>query len=672
MQKLLEGVLKSTTILLKDINLNEALSSCISLLAEAQNIDKCFIYKTNPEQEQLQYSYENKQCEFCVQKDSCNFDLEGISSENFPELFQMLFENKTYYATVAENSSTSFKAYMELKQIKACLFVPIFSEELFWGWISYIDCREIREWSSIEITALVAAANSIGIRISTDNKALALSETVKQLDFFIKTAKQAIWNKNLITNQFNYSYNWEGVLGYSSEEVTSSATFYKSLLHKDDVNRIETELKDFLDGKSEVYTGVKRMLHKKGHYVWLRYNAKVKRNMQGIPIEIMGTDVDFTDVVEKELKLQISEEKYRFITENTIDVISQFSPEGIYLYSSNSIKKVTGYEPEELLGTSPYKHIHPDDIPHVTQRHKEFVTNKISKGMIYRYKTKSGEYIWLETFSIPIYDSNGVLQKLQTSSRDISERIKSEETLKSALQKERQLNELKSKFVSTVSHQFRTPFTVIYSNTELIELKMAQTAMPASLNLSTYTSRIKNEVQRMTELMENVLIYGKHEANHIKKSIKPIRFTAFCQSFIATYFQNQPDGRSIEFSFEGDEQLVYSDEELLVHILTNVISNAFKYSVNKKSPKMNVEYLQNDFKIHVIDYGIGVPKDDVSQLFNAFYRASNTSTIVGSGLGLSIIDQFTTLLGGKIKFTSKENYGSKVTLQFPYVLINQP
>ncbi len=104
----------------------------------------------------------------------------------------------------------------------------------------------------------------------------------------------------------------------------------------------------------------------------------------------------------------------------------------------------------------------------------------------------------------------------------------------------------------------------------------------------------------------------------------------------------------------------------MLHITTNLIGNAFKYSENRPEPQITIRYLENEINIEILDYGIGIPEKDIQNLFTSFFRAKNTSTIKGSGLGLAIVKQFTEFLNGKIALKSEENQGTTITLNFPY------
>jgi PAS domain S-box-containing protein len=364
------------------------------------------------------------------------------------------------------------------------------------------------------------------------------------------------------------------------------------------------------------------------------------------------------------LELEISEQKFRFIAENTSDIIMQHLVDGTITYVSSNCSKILGYKENELINKDPYSFFHPDDIDRVLIQHANIIQFK-TEIATFRFRKKNETYIWLETYSKVILDSNKKVIGVQTSSRDITERIKDQEEIKQALEKERELNELKTGFVSIASHQFRTPLTVIYSNIELLNHKISKTNSSLKTDIKIISDRIFSEIDRMTELMNNILIFGKYESNNLKIEIKEFELTNFIEKLIETYFNQEKDGRKISFEKIGYEKKIQSDESLLLHILTNLISNAFKYSKDSPNPIIRVNYYENNFKIEVIDFGIGIPIIETKHLFQSFFRGSNTSSIKGSGLGLIIAKQFSELLNGVISISSEENKGTVVTIVFP-------
>lgn len=788
MNHLLKAISEANNFLLKETDIHNALQNCITALGSNIKINRCYIFKNEIKNGELILNYEYEWC--C--KNTIPFigspDLNGHTYDAFPGLYEPLSQNKPIYGLVKDNSNDYFREIMEMQDIKAYLFTPIFSEDFFWGWIGFDDCENERKWTNEEVNVLHTVAHNIGLRLNQNKIRLELENTLNELDFYMQSSNQAKWEWNLITQEVNFSYNWFGILGFDNSELEHKYETWESRLHPDDIEPTKEKLYQYINSKSEKYEGIVRMMHKDGHYVWIKYSAIILKNNFGIPEKIIGTHIDISEIKNKEIelanqrneydhlvnnlaeiifktdlngnliflnnqwekitghkvkncintsifnylkhfninkatehfshsnesksfevqlikknkeniwgllllsidfnmstnekifigsitdidetvnfktKLEISEQKYRFIANNTSDFIMQHNNDGIITYVSNAAEKITGYSVAELTNRDPYDFFHPEDIKRVKKQHHNILENK-HEIITFRFKKKNGKYIWLETYSKIILDKSKKVVGIQTSSRDITKRVKDKENIQKALKKEKELNELKSGFVTMASHQFRTPLSVIYSNTELLNYKIEKLEATKKNEITLITNRISNEVNRMTELMNNILVFGAFESNNLKVEIIEFSLNEFINNLIETYFSNEIDGRKIIISRTGIPKLVQSDESLLTHILSNLISNSFKYSVGSSNPVMRISYLENLFTIEIIDFGIGIPEQEIKHLFQSFYRGSNTATIKGSGLGLIIAKQFTELLGGKISIASKINENTTVTLTFPY------
>lgn len=666
MKKLLLGIASANNYLLKETDIDTALNSCITALGQSQDVDRCYIFKNEVEEGELKLYYVHEWCNKGIDTYLGSPDLNGLNYTSFPGLYETLIKDEALYGKVKENQNKLFQEVMEMQGILSYLFTPIFSNNEFWGWLGYDDCKTERNWTEEEVNAIHTVAKNIGLRLSQDKMMTTLESTLEQFDFYMKGSKQGMWHWDIISNTTQYSYNWAGMLGYSINEIEQTFDFWQKNVHPEDIDKVEKKLKNYVTGETNSFEGIKRMRHKKGHFVWIKYSGLLKKNNNGKPIKMIGSHIDISEIKEKENQLQISEEKFRFIAENTTDLICQHTKEGIFTYVSSSAKEIIGYNPNELVGRNPFDYINPDEILKITEEYGKSIEKKIDPVLTFRFKKNNNNYIWLETTSKLIIDDNNKILGFQTSSRDITERMKIAEDMKTALLKERELNELKSKFVSMASHQFRTPLTVIYSNAELIDIKTAKSAKKLSESMLIITNRIKSEVARMTELMDNILIFGKYEIGEIKTDVKPIDFENFIVNLNKTYFDNEYDQRILECSFIGKRKTLYSDDTLLTHIVTNLISNAFKYSSGRPNPKLNVFFNENFIQLEIIDYGIGIPKIDLPHLFSSFYRATNTTTIKGSGLGLVIVKQFTEFLKGEITLESEENIGTKIKISLPY------
>jgi signal transduction histidine kinase len=234
--------------------------------------------------------------------------------------------------------------------------------------------------------------------------------------------------------------------------------------------------------------------------------------------------------------------------------------------------------------------------------------------------------------------------------------------LQKALEKEKELNQLKSRFVSMTSHEFRTPLTTIMGATELLKHYSHQWNEEKKL---VYFNRIHTAVNRMTQMLDDMLLLGKVEAG--KWDFNPVwlNLVNFCNSVVEELQVGDTREHKVIFTVEGEATDAYIDEKLLRHILTNLLSNAIKYSPVGSDVYLFLKFLNRDVIFQVQDRGIGIPKEDQKHLFEGFYRAHNVGKISGTGLGLAIVKKAVELHKGKIKLNSEVGVGTTFTVNIP-------
>ena len=245
--------------------------------------------------------------------------------------------------------------------------------------------------------------------------------------------------------------------------------------------------------------------------------------------------------------------------------------------------------------------------------------------------------------------------------RDITKRKRAEADIRNALEKEKELSELKSRFVSMTSHEFRTPLTTILSSAELLESYSHKWTEKKKLE---HLQRIQAAVKHMTQLLNDVLLIGKAEAGKLEFNPLPLDLAAFCHNLVE---EMQLGTSSHIIDFRIQEQCINAcmDEKLLRHILSNLLSNAIKYSPQGRTVHFALVSEQEEAIFYIQDEGIGIPTADQAQLFNSFHRASNVGTISGTGLGLAIVKKSVDLHSGKIAVTSEVGVGTKFTVTLP-------
>lgn len=238
------------------------------------------------------------------------------------------------------------------------------------------------------------------------------------------------------------------------------------------------------------------------------------------------------------------------------------------------------------------------------------------------------------------------------------------ELLKQALEKEQEVNRLKSLFISTVSHEFRNPLTVIQTAVELIDLKGAN--LPDAKR-TTYVKRILTAVQTMKHLMDDVLFMGRAEAGKLLFNPVPLNLYKFCQEIIEEFTIVEGSNHEFVFTCESQTTDAVMDERLLHYILGNILSNAVKYSPEGGRIQLHLtcDSLAGIATFEIQDQGIGIPEIDYSKLFESFYRASNVKLTQGNGLGLVIVKKSVEAHKGQISFTSQVGVGTKFTVNLP-------
>lgn len=243
------------------------------------------------------------------------------------------------------------------------------------------------------------------------------------------------------------------------------------------------------------------------------------------------------------------------------------------------------------------------------------------------------------------------LQKLEQSQKELSE----------SLDKERQLNEIKSRFVSMASHEFRTPLSTILSSATLV------TKYPTTEEFDKrekHIKRIKDSVNHMNELLEDFLSLGKLEEGKVGITTSSFSIKDFMEDVVDEMSAHLKKGQDISLQCEGDAKFI-TDKRMLKNIVFNLISNAIKFSGENKTVLISTSCAAGKLKILVKDKGLGIPEEDLPHLFSTFFRAKNVSNIQGTGLGLPIVKRYVKLLGGDIELTSMLEEGTTVEIRLP-------
>jgi PAS domain S-box-containing protein len=366
-----------------------------------------------------------------------------------------------------------------------------------------------------------------------------------------------------------------------------------------------------------------------------------------------------------------SQQTLQGIVDTALDAVIRANVHGIIVGWNAQASNIFGWSAQEALGRTLHETIIPQQH---RQRHLQgmarFLPTGQSKVIDQRIEIsalhRSGREfpIELALTQVALQDSGQV--EFCAFIRDITQRKRAEEEIRTSLEKQRELVQLKSRFVAMASHEFRTPLATILSSTDLLNHYLDR--LPPTERDGLFHS-ITLAVERMTKMLEDILTIGMDDAERMQFNPAPMDIALFCRALVDEVASKQGVGESmrsaIEFRTHGADTQGLFDATLMRHILENLLSNAQKYSPDGQMIDFTLDCGPDAFVFTVADRGIGVPQADMPRLFESFHRASNVGTIIGTGLGLAIVKRSVTLHTGTIAVSSVLGEGTVFLVTIP-------
>jgi len=245
---------------------------------------------------------------------------------------------------------------------------------------------------------------------------------------------------------------------------------------------------------------------------------------------------------------------------------------------------------------------------------------------------------------------------------EIKKRIEGETKIKNALKKEKELNELKTKFLSMVSHEFKTPLSGILTSTMLLSKYQLNDQQDKR---DKHISTIANKVHYLNNILNDFLSLERLNSDKVAYKFSTFNLSKIINEVVYNANMLLKRGQKINIPNNIDEYILYQDEMFLELALSNLINNAVKYSPQNTSIDIEVAAKNKNLEFKIIDQGIGIPEKDQKYIFNRYFRAENALNSQGTGIGLNIVKSHLENLGGSIQFSSKENVGSTFTFELP-------
>ncbi len=316
-----------------------------------------------------------------------------------------------------------------------------------------------------------------------------------------------------------------------------------------------------------------------------------------------------------------------------------------------------GFRSEELVGEKMGRILSPDE-----QGKLDPYLDRIRQGERLNFELERGEATY-SLRGVPLEGADGQVTQVLLVCNNITREKKAAQEIHNALKKERQLNELKTRFVSMASHEFRTPLSTILSSISLLGRYTEAEQQPKR---EKHIQRIKSSVRNLTSILEDFLSLTRLEEGRIEVRPEPLELAPFFEEVIEDLKGLLKPQQHVELSLEGQPEALL-DKQLLRNILNNLLSNAIKYSDAGSEVQVEVACDEEALRFSVTDQGIGIPQEEQVHLFERFFRAKNATNIQGTGLGLNILHKYVNLLHGQVGFHSVEGRGTVFTVHCPRV-----
>lgn len=432
-------------------------------------------------------------------------------------------------------------------------------------------------------------------------------------------------------------------------------------VYPDDIMRVTTTLHQAI-AESRRFKVEFRFVNETQGTRWVISEGVPMLDDNGLLTGYIGTTYDITERKKMFQKLRDSEELYRLLSSNTRDMVALYKIDesATRTFISPSAKDILGYTSEELVGSSPYDNIHPEDEKQVKDTLQSVVFTGNSATLEYRMRRKDGSYVWLESHAHPFYDDNGSMTGFQSSSRDISKRKEFEASLKVAKEKAEEATRAKSLFLSMMSHEIRTPMNAIVGLTNLLLQNDPREDQRERLDL------LKFSGHNLLTIINDILDFSKIEAGKLVLESIDINLKKLL-SDTRQMLEQRAQEKNISLYLKYDSKLpefLRGDTVRISQIVTNLLSNAIKFTergyVELSVKSLGEEHGKYKVQFSVKDTGIGIEADKLETIFEHFTQADNNITrrFGGTGLGLTITKGLLHLMGSKIDLESVPGYGS--------------
>jgi len=378
--------------------------------------------------------------------------------------------------------------------------------------------------------------------------------------------------------------------------------------------------------------------------------------------EVLG-NVLYSSKVSKQKELAEKKEKQtlqllELLSNNVDDILFLLDKDFRITYSSPSYEKLTKEKLKQGENFFELFNLNEEDF-------KNAGTSENHKIISEKFFEKINRKVSIEHLVKPITKEIGAKNKYLISSRDVTDREKLIHKITVNLNKERELNRLKSKFISMTSHELRTPLSTILSSVDLLEIiSDSMKDQSHKEDLMKHIRKIQIQINRLNRIISEVFVLEKSSSDNADIRLEWIDLNGIIKQILFNYFKEAYE--QFELKLHPEPILIQTDKDWIINILRNMIENTIKYGKTEiQKGIITTSNSKGKILFEIEDFGIGIPKSDQPFIFESFYRSSNVLNQKGTGLGLAIVKELVDKINGQILFQSKEGYGTKFVIEIP-------
>ena len=531
------------------------------------------------------------------------------------------------------------------------------------GWLVTDNLLQQKPATKPQLDTLGLYGLTVGALLTQKRIQMAMRESEARYRLLAENITDVVLRINTAHTYVYVSPSSQAVLGYAPASLIGQSVF--THVHPDDLAIVEqallaAEIPDTQNGRMMI-----RYRHQRGDYLWLEVSGQVIHSAGGDIESFIASARNISARKHVEDALQESEAKYRHLIENMRSGLAVYDIDNRVTYVNDRACELFGYTRAQIIGQSPFDY--------ATPANEEIIEAQLARRRLLERSSyeltinhKDGNTVYLLIDGAPLLDKHDSYNGGLIVMTDITMQKKAEEALRQALAKEKELSELKSRFVTMASHEFRTPLASILALTETLSNYRHRLS---DEQIEQRLAKIKGQIDHLKNIMEDVLLLARMQARRFEFSPTVVELVGFCRTLLDEFQESTGEMARLQYSSQVSECRVQVDAKLMRQILSNLVSNAVKYSPADTSIQVNLALTEGAFVLQVRDRGIGIPAADVNHLFEPFHRAANVGAISGTGLGLVIAKEAVELHGGTLTIESEINQGTTCTIRIPHTTL---